>query len=293
MEDDQGYLWIATNTGVNKFDPTTERCTRYLHDPNNPNSLAGAYITSIARDSQGYFWFGTEANGLDKLDPSTGIFTHYLKDSDGQFVGRITQVIADSHRNIWFVGERGLFHLNQEAGQITRPPAISDRLSAENVYEDDADNLWMLANTPILALVKYDRLAGRVTKYPLSTGAARVLASTTNGGSVNSNLVADGQNGLWVPSSEGLYYFDRRSERFTYRFQHDESNSDSLDSNAILSVYRDRVVCSGWELRMRGSTFSISAKNSSPFIGIARSTPKVSQPAGSRRFMKMPTAFYG
>ena len=42
MEDDHGYLWIATNTGgVNKFDPTTERFTRYLHDPNNPNSIGG------------------------------------------------------------------------------------------------------------------------------------------------------------------------------------------------------------------------------------------------------------
>ncbi|MBV8552792.1 MAG: hypothetical protein JOY54_15970 [Acidobacteriaceae bacterium] len=239
MEDDRGYLWIATNTGVNKFDPTTERCTRYLHDPNNPNTIGGAYVTSIARDSRSYIWLGTEASGLDKLDPTTGAFTHYRNDSDGQFVGRISHVIADSHGNIWFVGERGLFHLNQQTGQITRPPAIRDGLSAENVYEDDAGNLWMLANTPIPALVKYDQPAERVTRYPLSVGAAGVLASTTNGGSVNSNLVSDGQNGLWVPSSEGLYYFDRRSERFTYRFQHDESSSDSLDSNAILSVFQD------------------------------------------------------
>ena len=112
IEDDHGYLWIATNTGVNKFDPATERFTRYLHDPNNPNSIGGAYVTSIARDSRGYLWFGTEDSGLDKFDPTTGTFTHYRNDSDGQFVGRITQVIADSHRDIWFVGERGLFHLN-------------------------------------------------------------------------------------------------------------------------------------------------------------------------------------
>ena len=40
IEDDQGYLWIATYTGgVNKFDPATERFTRYRHDPSNPNSL--------------------------------------------------------------------------------------------------------------------------------------------------------------------------------------------------------------------------------------------------------------
>jgi ligand-binding sensor domain-containing protein/signal transduction histidine kinase len=239
MEDDHGDLWIATNTGVNRFDPTIERFSRYLHDPKNPNSIADAYVTSIARDTRGYVWFGTEVSGLDKFDPRTGTFTHYRNDSAGQFVGRITQVIADRHGEIWFVGERGVFHLDQQAGQITRPPATKNVPSAENVYEDEAGNLWMIANSPIVGLVKYDRQAERITQYPLGTRAAGVLASSTNGGSVNSNLVADGQNGLWVPSSEGLYYFDRRSERFAYRFQHDEMDPDSPDSNAIMAVYQD------------------------------------------------------
>ena len=119
MEDDHGYLWIATDSGgVDKFDPTTERFTRYRHDPNNPNSLSGDSVGTIARDSRGYLWFGTERNGLDKFDPATGIFTHYLKDNDGQFVGRITKVIAGRQGDIWFVGERGLFHMNPQTGRL-------------------------------------------------------------------------------------------------------------------------------------------------------------------------------
>ena len=98
----------------------------------------------------------------------------------------------------------------------------------------------MLADSPIVGLVKYDRQAERITKYPFRGRAVGVPASTINGGSVNSNIMADGRNGLWVPSSQGLYYFDRRTERFTHRFQHNESDPDSLDSNAVLSVYQDR-----------------------------------------------------
>ena len=98
----------------------------------------------------------------------------------------------------------------------------------------------MIASSPIVALVKYDRQADRDKKFPLAARAAGVFASTTTGGSVNSNLAPDGQNGLWVPSSDGLYHFDRRTERFTYRFQHDETDQDSLDSNAIMSVYQDK-----------------------------------------------------
>jgi ligand-binding sensor domain-containing protein/signal transduction histidine kinase len=240
MEDSHGYLWIATDTGVDKYDPMTERFTRYLHDSSNPDSISGAWVTSIAEDSRGCLWFGTFDSGLDRFDPATGKFAHFRNDSEGHFVGRITQVIEGRQGAIWFVGERGLSQLNPQTGQITRPLAIKNGLSADSVYEDDTGNLWMLASSPILDLVKYDRQAERVTSHLLGTHAVGVLASTENGGSANGRLVADGQNGFWVPSSLGLSYFDRHTERFTNRFRHDDTDPNSLDSNAIMSVYQDR-----------------------------------------------------
>jgi len=232
MEGEHGYLWIATDFGgVNKFDPTTERFVRYRHDPNNPNSISGDSVESIARDRRGYLWFGTSDSGLDKFDPSTGTFTHYRNESDGQFLGRITKVIAGRQGDIWFVGERGLFHLNPDTGQITRPAGTVNGLAADYLYEDNIGNFWMLAYSPIVGLIKYDRQRERLTTYPVGASAIGVASS---------NLLADGQNGFWVPSSQGLYYFDRRTERFTYRFRHDETNPDSINDNTVASVYRDR-----------------------------------------------------
>ncbi|MEO8592661.1 MAG: two-component regulator propeller domain-containing protein [Candidatus Solibacter sp.] len=233
MEDDQGHLWIATNFGgVDKFNPATKHFDHYRNDPNNPNSISGNSVESIARDRGGHLWFGTNGNGLDKFDPSTGTFTHYLNDSDGQFVGRITKVIAGRQGEIWFVGERGLFYLNPEAGRITRPPAtVTSGLAADYVYEDDDGNLWMLAWSPVVGLVKYDRHAERLTKYPIGAGAVGVASS---------NFLADGQNGFWVSSSQGLYYFDRRTERFTDRFQHNDTSSSSLADNTVVAIYQDK-----------------------------------------------------
>ena len=232
VEDDQGYLWIATYTGgVNKFDPRTERFTRYRHDPSDPNSIAADSVNSIARDSRGYLWFGTEASGLDKFDPTTGRFTHYLNDSKGLFVGRITHVIEDGHQGIWFVGERGLFHLNPKTGEIARPPATRIGLGADYVYQDEVGNLWILAYSPIVGLVKYDPHKERLTKYPVAASAV---------GLVSSKLFDDRGQGLWVPSSVGLYYFDRRTEHLTLLFRHDESDPDSLSDNGVISVYLDR-----------------------------------------------------
>src|SRR5262249_44770428 len=82
----------------------------------------------------------------------------------------------------------------------------------------------------IVGLVKYDRQAERLTNYPVGAGAVGVASS---------NLLADGQKGFWVPSSQGLYYFDRRTERFTYRSQHDETDPESLDDNTVAAIYQD------------------------------------------------------
>jgi len=229
IEDHQGYLWIASNSGgVNKFDPTTGHFSRYLHDPNNPNSISSNYVESLAQDSHGFLWFGT-TNGLNKFDPATQTFTCYRYETDGQFVGRITSITEDKHGDIWFVGNRGLFHLNPQTGQITRPASTIDSFSADYIYEDKAGILWILAFTPS-ALVKYDPQSDRLTKYPLDADMI---------GLASSNLLDDGQNGIWVPTSKGLYHFDKQTERFTHLFEHDETNPHSLNDNSIISIYKD------------------------------------------------------
>ncbi len=48
------------------------------------------------------------------------------------------------------------------------------------------------------------------------------------------------ETGIWVPSSLGLYYFDRQTERLTRLFHHDESSPESLNDDAVISVYQDR-----------------------------------------------------
>ena len=43
-----------------------------------------------------------------------------------------------------------------------------------------------------------------------------------------------------MPSSVGLFYFDRRTERFTRHFRHDDADSTSLSDDGVVSIYRDR-----------------------------------------------------
>ena len=230
VEDDRGYLWFGAYPGLYKFDPATERSTPYVHDPNNSNSFSGNSVASITTDRRGHLWFATLDSGLDRFDPATETFTHYRNDSTGQFVGWIRRVIEDAQGEIWFVGDRGLFHVNQQTGQVTRSDPTMKALSAFDLYEDSNGEFWFLTSSPIVGLIRYNRQTKAVAEYPLGAGATLLSRNT---------VLAEGGNGFWVPSSLGLSYFDRRSERFTL-FQHDRGDPDSLSDNAVVSIYRDR-----------------------------------------------------
>ena len=284
FEDAQGYLWVAAYPVINKFDPRTERSTRYRHDPNNPNSFSGDSVESITSDSRGHLWFATADTGLDRFDPATETFTNYRNDSDGRFVGRVRRVIEDSRGEIWFVADRGFFHLNPQTGQITRPPGTIKGFAAIYLYEDGAGDFWMLASSPNVGLVKYQRQAERVVEYPLAAGATMLDSST---------LLDDGGQGFWVPSSVGLFYFDRRTERFTRHFRHDDADSTSLSDDGVVSIYRDR---SGllWVATANGGLNVIDLRQRQFRNYTARSAgPIVSRPAGSPRFMRTLMAFCG
>ncbi len=88
-EDRKGVLWIGTgfefnfgsyksaeDGGLNRMDQNG-KFTRFLHDPNDPNSLINNKVRSIFEDSRGVFWMGTSGDGLHTMDREKGIFERH------------------------------------------------------------------------------------------------------------------------------------------------------------------------------------------------------------------------
>ncbi len=73
--DSTGYLWLATNAGLSRYDGHTFKV--YRHNPSDTNSIADNRVTSLHVDAQNRIWMGTEANGVDCFDRTTEKFTHY------------------------------------------------------------------------------------------------------------------------------------------------------------------------------------------------------------------------
>ncbi len=74
VQDNQGFLWIGTDAGLNRFDG--KNVIKYTHIIGDSNSLLYNRIKSLFVDDKDQIWVGTYA-GLSILNPRTSKFTNY------------------------------------------------------------------------------------------------------------------------------------------------------------------------------------------------------------------------
>lgn len=73
-QDKYGYIWIATDNGLNKYDGY--RFTTYLSRPDDSTTLNSNIVTSLYCDHNGQLWIGTRI-GLSRYDYATDQFVRY------------------------------------------------------------------------------------------------------------------------------------------------------------------------------------------------------------------------
>ncbi|TYA84172.1 hybrid sensor histidine kinase/response regulator transcription factor [Seonamhaeicola marinus] len=105
IQDEEGYLWIATPNGLYKYDG--QRFSVYRHESNNPNSLINNSVYELELDHQGNILIGT-GKGLCKFNRITQEFTIFPKVLED---ARVTAIYPEEDGGLW-VGtlHSGLFH---------------------------------------------------------------------------------------------------------------------------------------------------------------------------------------
>ncbi len=62
LQDSQGFLWIGTESGLNRYDGY--RIETYSRERGNPDALASDFIWEIAEDADGDVWITTDGGGV-------------------------------------------------------------------------------------------------------------------------------------------------------------------------------------------------------------------------------------
>jgi ligand-binding sensor domain-containing protein len=144
-QDHLGFIWVATEDGLNRFDGM--KFNVFSHDPNNNNSLKSNYVTSLTEDLNGNLLVGL-INGVQIFHHETETF----KDveffvSDERIHPYVSSIVASKNGNIWIATSGfGLIVIDKEVGRPRHSAQLNKRLNSiylQTLYEDKDGILWI------------------------------------------------------------------------------------------------------------------------------------------------------
>ncbi|WP_291909065.1 hybrid sensor histidine kinase/response regulator transcription factor [Chitinophaga sp. CB10] len=161
-KDVNGYLWIATMSGLNRYDGYS--CKVYRVTPNDTNSLRDNNINAILPLPENKIWLNSNG-GSCIYDPATESFNrnsdNYLR-LLGLPAGRIRTIVKGTHDRYWFLFDTGELYQyaagskNARLFNPERHPQPADRIAA--VQEAANGIVWILLADGTLKKYKDNQL---------------------------------------------------------------------------------------------------------------------------------------
>ena len=249
LQDHQGFLWVATWSGIAKFDGYSVQM--YRQTPDNAYGLKSNKITQIYEDSKNRLWIGTNYSGFYLYNRDQDIFEQYCRDPENQNSLSDDNVLAiheDRNGMLWIGTELGLNRYNPETGQFIKfehNPRDSRSLSHNFVYsisESQDGSLWvgteeglnrMISIGNHTYFIQYDLLPQGAPQSDFLTHnfVYKIIPSQFN------------ENEIWICTSNGLkkgHFSPDDPEFFEFDFfGHNETLKESLSHPFIPDILEE------------------------------------------------------
>ncbi|NND32020.1 MAG: hypothetical protein HKN76_05465, partial [Saprospiraceae bacterium] len=212
QQDHQGFIWIGTANGLNRFDG--HHFIKYKHQKNNTFSLTDNSINALYEDQQERLWVGTDI-GLHLYDRVLDQFTRIPgpRINDKPVSRIISAILEDQDGNFWLGTDGGGFYgFNSKTMEFTpyrKEGQHHGQNSVHCLYQDSQDRLWV---GTFGGLFQFDIYSREFVHYPNH----ELLGSDMNEDYVwDITEASDGS--LWIGTiGNGLYLFQPQDNSFTH-----------------------------------------------------------------------------
>jgi signal transduction histidine kinase/ligand-binding sensor domain-containing protein/DNA-binding response OmpR family regulator len=236
LQDREGYLWIATWSGLIRYDGYE---TTVFHSDQRPGKIKSNKITTLYEDSRGNLWVGTHMEGLFLYEKNEERFKHFFHDpADPKSLSNnnVLAIQEDAAGRLWVGTSSGLNvfdGVNDEFIHYFNSDAETS-LSHNHVIDItmlQSGQIWVATGSGINRMVRdaNDRVTFERYYYRQDTVDAQLHNFTYQ----LSELVVDGKSTLWLSTMKGLKKWENGSIK---NFMPDQSSSAYNHSRSLLVV---------------------------------------------------------
>jgi len=150
-EDTNGFIWIGTTNGLNKFNPITEKFTRYYKNLDDPHSIRGNWNRITYLDRKGVVWIGADNQGLNRYNATTDNFDSFLPSPDLSLHHGVRGIFEDSEGILWIGTGSGLYQFDRDTDEfilikLVKKKGERIRSRFTTITEDNNGNIWYCAD---------------------------------------------------------------------------------------------------------------------------------------------------
>ncbi|MDK2789462.1 MAG: hypothetical protein PWP07_2707 [Epulopiscium sp.] len=239
-EDEEGYLWLGTGSGLIRFSPHDSKHVVYSYSPYNTSTLINNHIYKVFFDRKGCLWLGTRG-GVSMLSDRQNRFFHIKHVNNNNHTpssDKITALFTDSKGKVWIGHYADGFDIldfdlfvfkNFRHSETTSNSLAGNRVSA--IYEDKQGIMWIGLWTG-RGFNSFDPYKKTFRKYSFVPSSLKF--------DWYSSFIEDGLNrfylGFW--GSKGMTLFDRKTGSFGKSLYFDRQ--DRIPSRLVNVLYQDR-----------------------------------------------------
>ncbi|MCH4553611.1 hybrid sensor histidine kinase/response regulator transcription factor [Aestuariibaculum lutulentum] len=265
--DKQGFVWVGTADGLNRFDGTIFK--EYRNRVADSLSLSGNYISGMALDFKGLLWVGTKGNGLcvystlndrfDRIDLhgtlSKEIITDISPEAGGNILvatrnhgiynvnpfnrgvdGYVAEQVYDANEvTCFYKDDYGWIWIGDVNGQVKGFKHLNQNPEVNMSLEGNIQAFYRVGNQ--LFIGSYEGFY----IYDIDKETFKNVELETSGAFKTMHVVdflEEGKNQIWVATGRGLYLFNSLNNQVLHKIEYLEESDKGLTNNTVQSLHR-------------------------------------------------------